>query len=106
MATVISNHKENILEKEPAINISTCNCRNKEACPLKWQCQTREVVFEGTLSTNQPNYKGKNYFRITEESFKRRLYNHNLSFRNEFYYIKLTDDRGNRPIQRDEQLLI
>ena len=45
----------------------------------------RRLVYEGTLSSNQPNYKEKNYFGIAQESFKGRLYNHNLSFRNEFY---------------------
>ena len=45
----------------------------------------QEVVYKSTLSSNQPNYKEKKYFGIAEESFKGRLYNHNLSFRNEFY---------------------
>ena len=48
-------------------------------------CQIEEVVYESTLTSNQQNYKDKKYFGIVEESFKGRLYNHNLSFRNEFY---------------------
>ena len=52
MKTIINNHNKNILEKEPSINTSTCNCRNKEAYPLNGQCQIGEVVFEGTLSSN------------------------------------------------------
>ena len=44
-----------------------------------------EVLYESTLTSNQQNYKDKKYFEIAEESFKGRLYNHNLSFRNEFY---------------------
>ena len=85
MKTIINNDIENILGKEPSINTSTCNCRNKEPCPLNGQCQIGEVVFEGTLSSNHPNCKGKKYFGIAEESFKGRLCNHNLSFRNKFY---------------------
>ena len=81
----INNLNKNILGKRPSINTWTCNCRNKEACPLNGQCQIGEVVYEGTLSGNQPDYKEKNYFGITEETFKGRLYNHNLSFRNEFH---------------------
>ena len=39
---------------------------------------------------NQPYYKEKKYFGIAEESFKGRLYNHNLSFRNkELWQIKM-----------------
>ena len=85
MKTIINNHNKNILGKKPSIDTSTCNCRNKEDCPLNGQCQIGEVVYESTLTSNQQNYKDKKYFEIAEESFKGRLYNHNLSFRNEFY---------------------
>ena len=85
MKTLITNHNKNILGKKPSINKSHCNCRNKEACPLNGQCQIGEVVYESTLSSNQPNYKEKKYFGIAEESFKGRLYNHSLSFRNDLY---------------------
>ena len=85
MKKIITNHNKNILGKTPSISKSNCNCRNKEACPLNGQYQTRKVVYESTLSSNQPNYKEKKDFGIAEESFKGRLYNHNLSFRNEFY---------------------
>ena len=57
----------------------------KEDCSLNGQCQIGEVVYKSTLTSNQQNYKDKRYFGIAEESFKGRLYNHNLSFRNEFY---------------------
>ena len=50
------------MEKKPSINISTCNCRNKKACPLNVQCQIGKVVYEGKLSSNQPNYKEKKDF--------------------------------------------
>ena len=85
MKTLITNHNKNILGKKPSINKSHCNCRNKEACPLNGQCQIGEVVYESTLSSNQPNYKEKKYFGIAEESFKGRLYTHSLSFRNDLY---------------------
>ena len=48
-------------------------------------CQVGEVVSEGALWSNQPNYKEKMYFGIVKESFKGCLYNHNLPSRNEFY---------------------
>ena len=85
MKTIINNHNKNILGKKPSINTSTCNYRYKEACPLNGQCQIGEVVYKGTISSNQPNCKEKKYFGIVEESFKGRLYNHDLSFKNEFY---------------------
>ena len=85
MKTMIKNHNENILGKKPSIHTSTCNYRNKKDWPLNGQCQIGEIVYESTLTSNQQNYKDKNYFGIAEESFKGRLYNHNLSFRNKFY---------------------
>ena len=78
-------NNKNILGNKPSVNASTCNCRNKQACLLNGQCQLGEVVYEGTLSSNQTNYKEKKYFGIAEESFKGPLYNYNLSVRNEFY---------------------
>ena len=85
MKTITNNHHKNILGKKPSIDTSTCNCRNKEDCSLNGQCQIGEVVCESTLTSNQENYKDKKYFRIAGESFKGRLYNHDLSFTNEFY---------------------
>ena len=85
MKTIINNQNKNILGKKPSTNTSTCNCRNKEDSPLNGYCQIGEVVYESTLTSNQQNYKDKKYFGIAEESFKGRLYNHNLSFRNGFY---------------------
>ena len=85
MKTIINTHNKNILEKKPSIDTSTCNCRNKEYIPLNGQCKIGEVAYESTLTCNQQIYKDKKYFEIAEESFKGRLYNHNLSFRNEFY---------------------
>ena len=85
MKTIINNQNKNILGKKPSTDTSTCNCRNKEDSPLNGQCQIGEVVYESTLTSNQQNYKDKKYFGITEESFKGGLYNHNLSFGNEFY---------------------
>ena len=85
MKTITNNHNKNILGKKPSIDTSTCNCRKKDDCLLNGQCQIGEVVYKSTLTSNQQNYKDKKYFGIAEESFKGRLYNHNLSFRNEFY---------------------
>ena len=71
MKTLITNHNKNILGKKPSINKSHCNCRNKEACPLNGQCQIGEVVYESTLSSNQPNYKEKKVFWNCGRIFQR-----------------------------------
>ena len=55
MKAAITNHNKNILGKKPSINKLNRNFRNKEACPLNGQCQIGEVVYESTISSNQPN---------------------------------------------------
>ena len=70
MKTIINHHNKNILGKKPSTNTWTSNFRNTEACPLNGQCQIEEAVYEGTLSSNQPNYKEKKYFGIAENLSK------------------------------------
>ena len=70
MKTIINNRNKNILGKNPSINASTCNCRDKEACPLNGQCQIGEVVYEGTLSSSQPNYKEKSILGLRKNLSK------------------------------------
>ena len=38
--------------------------------PLNGRCKILELSYEGTLSSNQPNYKEKQYFGIPEEFLK------------------------------------
>ena len=66
----INNHNKNILRKKPLINTSTCNCRNKEDCPLNGQCQIGEEVYSGTLSIKQPNYKEKYILQLPKNISK------------------------------------
>ena len=67
-----------------SINTSTCNCQNKEACPLNRQCQIGKAVYESTFSSHRTNYKKERYFRSAVDYFKARPYNHNLSCRDKF----------------------
>ena len=64
MKTIINDHNKNILGNKPSINASPCNCRNKEAYPFNGQCQIGKVVYEGTLSRNQPKYKEKSVLEL------------------------------------------
>ena len=59
MKTITNNHTKNVLGKKSSINASTWNCRNKEACPLNGQCQIREVVYEGILSSKPTKVQRK-----------------------------------------------
>ena len=70
MKTKINDHNTNILGKKPLIDASTCNCRNKEDCPLNGQCQIGEVVYESTVTSNQQSYKDKKYFGLQKNLSK------------------------------------
>ena len=52
MKTTNNSHNKDVLGKKSSINTSTCNCQYKQASPLNRQCQIREVVYKGTLSSN------------------------------------------------------
>ena len=67
----------NIVEKE---NKRTCNCRNKELCPLQGNCLIDSVVYRG-LITN-PGKPETNYIRMTQNPFKDREREHANSFKN------------------------
>ena len=89
MKTTVNHHNENTFGMKPSVSTPTSNFYwNKEAYSSNGQPQIGEVFYEGILSSNQPNCKGKKYFEIWETSFKGRLYNHNSSFRNKFYKIE------------------
>ena len=69
---------------KPSINTLTCNCQNKEACPLNGQCQIEEVASENTLSSNQPNYKKKGILGLRKSlsrgAYTTRIYLSEMNF--------------------------
>ena len=46
MKTLINNDNKNIRGKKPSIDTLTCNCPNKEDCPLNGQCQIGKMPNE------------------------------------------------------------
>ena len=59
---------------------STCNCRNKQNCPLQGQCLAECVVYKATITA--PSLPAEHYLGSTEGPFKTRYNNHTYSFRN------------------------
>ena len=62
-----------------------CNCRNKKYCSLGGKCLSLNIVYQGKITSSQPNYNDKVYFGVAERSFKDRFYNHTKSFTHEHY---------------------
>ena len=57
----------------------SCNCRRKDTCPVEGKCLEEGIIYEATIKSNSDE---KKYVGLTEGSFKRRLYGHKQSFRN------------------------
>ena len=84
--SVINSHNKKILHTEPINpNQKTCNCQNKDNCPLNHQCLTKNIIYEATLTSNIPNYQEKKYVGLCETTFKKRFSNHKQSFSTEKY---------------------
>ena len=63
----------------------SCNCRNKNNCPLDGKCLTPNIIYEAQITSNQRNYKQKVYIGTAEIDFKHRFNNHTKSFNLEHY---------------------
>ena len=54
MYNILSNHNRRLLNelttRDRNPNVESCNCRNKEECPLGGRCTTRNVVYQACIS--------------------------------------------------------
>ena len=74
MQQLIKKHSNFIQNKKNNTTLS-CNCRDKNECPLNGNCRTENVVYEST-SLTKTNVK-KVYLGVSEGEFKKnRYYNH------------------------------
>ena len=82
--SIINKHNKFVLNP-PTNNTSerTCNCINKEKCPLQEKWSTNNITYKATLTSNQDTYQPKIYYDITEIKFKQRYANYIKSFRHE-----------------------
>ena len=82
--SVINNHNKKVLNNTVETEES-CNCRNKNNCPLDGKCLTSNIIYEAQITSNQLNYKQKVYIGTAETDFKHRFNNHTKSFNLEHY---------------------
>ena len=80
MGSIIKKHNKKILSNTPAISDDGCNCRSKNQCPIENKCLSSALVYNATVTTNDSS-PGKNYIRLTEGTFKKRFYGHQLSIK-------------------------
>ena len=82
IANIISSHNKSILTSKPPDKSKTCNCRNKDSCPLKGNCLQEQVIYQCTITSSESKEEAK-YIGLTENSFKTRWNQHNFTFRHE-----------------------
>ena len=85
MKAVINKHNKKILASQPANIERTCNCMNKNNCPMNNNCLATNVIYEATIRSDLPNYKEKKYIGLCESTFKKRFANHKSSFNHQRY---------------------
>ena len=83
---IINSHNKKIVNTEESnLQRGTCNCNDKNLCPLNGECNSTNVLYEASLSSTLINYDKKTYKGITAPQFKIRYGNHLKSFNNTKY---------------------
>ena len=131
--SVISSHNNKILSKAPSpppppssptltptpplkptptppANKS-CNCRDKNTCPLNKKCLTKGIVYHAKIAA-EDNGETRHYIGITATTFKERFRNHQKSFNIDTYanYTELSKyiwslKKRNRPYKNKWTIL-
>ena len=86
MKSIINAHNMKILKPAAEVNYQRkCNCKKKDECPLNQNCLQSCLVYEATISSNEPEYRPMVYIGLCEPTFKQRYGVHKTSFNNERY---------------------
>lgn len=78
----IDGHNKKILNKNlpETPQTRTCNCRQKDQCPLDGNCLAESLIYQATV-TRQDNKTDETYIGLCETNFKTRFNNHKTTFR-------------------------
>ena len=67
--SIIKKHNKTVLDPPTNNSERTCNCINRETCPLQQKCLTSNIMYKAAITLNQDNYHHKIYYGITETKF-------------------------------------
>ena len=74
---ISANNKSSLVNNSQSQEKS-CNCRDKQSCPLYGDCLIQNVVYQATVESTV----GKEaYIGLTAKQFKARFRNHHLEMR-------------------------
>ena len=85
MACIIKSHNKNITTETAENATKGCNCRDKENCPLKGNCQETSIIYNAKVTPRNDTNKSNIYIGLTEHTFKKRFSNHMNSIRHRKY---------------------
>ena len=79
---IINAHNREIINREDRTEEKkkTCNCRQKNQCPLNGECLAEDIVYKATVETHRGNAV---YIGLASGQFKTRYNNHTKSFRHQ-----------------------
>ena len=80
MEKLIKAHNAKLINTHTQQKHPTCNCRNKENCPLPGQCTANNIIYEAKVTTQ---HSFKTYIGLTSNTFKTRYSSHKTSFNNQ-----------------------
>ena len=63
---IINSHNAKILFPKRSTKQKTCNCLNKDTCPLEQKCLITNVVYKAKVISSNRNYQEKVYFDSCE----------------------------------------
>jgi hypothetical protein len=81
---ILDGHNKATLKKEinkTQPSSTTCNCRNRNECPLDGQCLKQSIIYQATVTASNSTTP-QTYIGLTENTFKTRYTNHKASFNN------------------------
>ena len=74
---IIKSHNRKILNNKDKTTDESCNCRNKNNCPLNGgNCRTESVIYKATVNTKNET---KTYIGLTANQIKKRIAAHNTT---------------------------
>ena len=77
MKNLIKQHNSKILNKTPNQQQEPGNCKCKESCPIKGNCQAQNIVCKATVATLK---NLRIYYGTSEGEFKVQFNNHESAF--------------------------
>ena len=87
ISRIIKAHNKRVSSKSHE-QTSSCNCRNKNECPMDGKCQITNAIYKCNVVS--PSHPEKVYIGLAEGEWKKRYYNHTKSFKHKRYSHETT----------------